>query len=92
MARFRISESFALPDRNLFVLAGDVVAGPIARGMQVEIRVNSCLATKLDIHAVEYIRHSSRPDEVALCIKCENHDELDLLKALNIGSEVVEVE
>ena len=91
MAQFRISESFALESRNLFVLAGDVIAGRIVAGMQVAIPFNGTIALTVPIHAVGYIRRSSSREEVGLCIKYQDSEELEVWRGLNIGSEVVDV-
>lgn len=91
MARFHISGAFAIESRNLFVLAGDVVDGRIVPGMQVEIPLNSSTAITAPIHTVEYILRSPGREEIGLCIKYENGEELEDWKGLNIGSEVVEV-
>jgi hypothetical protein len=91
MAQFRITEAFALESRGLFILTGDVVTGRIIPGMQVEIPLNTGTLMTAPIYAVEYVRRSSSHEEIGLCIKCENGDELQTWKGLNIGSEVVEV-
>lgn len=91
MARFRISGSFAIEGRQLFVLAGDVIDGRIVPGMHVAIHLNASTTMTAPVHAVEYIRRSSDREEVGLCIKCENSEELEVWRGLNIGSEVVEV-
>jgi len=91
MALFRIAASFAVQSRNLFVLAGDVVEGRIVPGMLVRIRCNSSVAMTAPVHAVEYIRHSTGPEQIGLCIRCEDDDELEVWRGLNIGPEVVEV-
>lgn len=90
MARFHISEVFPLKSRSLFVLAGNILDGTVSPGMFVHIPFNGSVAMTAAIHAVEFIRHKDR-EELGLCIKCEDDEELDLWAGLNIGSETVEI-
>ena len=90
MARFHVSGAFPLRSRSLFVLAGSIVDGTVAPGMFVHIPFNLGTAMSATIHAVEFIRHADR-EEVGLCIKYADDEELSLWAGLNIGSETVEV-
>jgi len=91
MARFRVSGSFPLESRKPLVLAGDVVDGRIVPGMEVQIPFNTEAAMTAPIYAVEYILHSGGREEVGLCIKYQDAEELELWKGLNIASEIIEV-
>ena len=93
-ARFLVSESFPITvsSRQLFVLAGDIVEGTIKSGMQVVIPFNSALSLKLPIHGVEFVDRMESPEsKVALTIRCDNKDELQMLLDLDLRAEEIEV-
>jgi hypothetical protein len=89
MPRFHVRETFEIPDRKLFVLAGSIVEGQIRPGMFVPVPFNSSLEMTARIHSIEFARRSGGED-VCLCIESEP-DALDLWRGLNIGDETFEI-
>ncbi len=89
MPKFHVKDTFEIPDRKLFVMAGSIVEGEIRTGMFVHIPFNSSLATTARIHSIEFARRQDGED-VCLCI--ESEPELaEFLHDLNIGDEIFEV-
>jgi hypothetical protein len=89
MPRFHVSDTFELPDRRLFVMAGSIVEGEIRKGMFVYIPFNSSLGTTVRIHSIELAR---RQDREVVCLCVESEPELaQLLRDLNIADETFEV-
>jgi hypothetical protein len=90
MPKFHVKNTFEMPDRELFVMAGSVVEGEIQAGMFVRVPFNSALEAAARIHCIEYARHLGGSEDVCLCIKSEA-DEFELWRGLNICDEVLEV-
>ncbi len=67
MATFRVRETFEIPDRNLFVIAGSIVEGKIQKGMFVHVPLNSEVGMRLLIDNIEFARRQDGED-VCLCI------------------------
>ena len=89
MPKFHVQETFELPERNLFVMAGTVLEGEIQPGMFIHIPCNSSLDITARIDSVETaLRQNS--EEVCLCIKSEP-DDPGLLSGFNIRNETIEV-
>ena len=89
-ATFHVRESFGLESRNLFVMAGEIVEGRVASGMEVAIPLNRCLSTTLEITGLEFLDGPDR-HELCLTIKCESWEEVELLLALNVNDETLTV-
>jgi hypothetical protein len=90
-AEFYIRDTFEIPSRNLFVLAGSIVDGTVRPGMSVHIYLNKSFLIDYKIHALEFARRDGRED-TCLCLRCADDDELDFLKCLNLGDETVTLE
>ena len=80
-----------LPSRNLFILAGSIVEGTVRPGMSVRIHCNRSFSVSHEICAIEFARRQHGED-VCLCLRYSDDDELNFLKSLNIGDETVAVE
>jgi hypothetical protein len=89
-AKFKVSRSFALPDRRTFVLAGSVVEGEVRAGMFVHIPLNSELTVVVPIDAVEYASRA-KSEEVRLCLNYADPEDLEIWKGLNLGGQVLQV-
>ncbi|MCP3976555.1 MAG: hypothetical protein GY720_18870 [bacterium] len=85
-ATFHVRQCFGLESRNFFVMAGDIVEGRIASGMEVAIPLNSAVSVTVVITGVEFIDAPDR-HEVGLTVKCETREEVELLLALNVEDE-----
>jgi len=90
MSKFFVKRTFEIPDRRIFVLAGEITEGEIARGMFVNIPLNSELKVRYRIECIEFAR-SEKTEDVCLCLPTEE-GEAEIFRALNIGDETLEVE
>ena len=89
-SKFHCTRSFVVrPDR--FVIAGNVLSGTIRPGMKVRISFNPSFSMASEIASIEHINAEDPATKIGLVIKCESEDELELLEALNIGDEEMEV-
>jgi hypothetical protein len=88
MAKFYIRDTFEIPTRNLFVLAGSVTEGEIEPGMLVHVPINSQLVVVAPVHSVEFARREGT-EEVCLCIT--DGPEVEMLRGLTITDELCEV-
>ena len=89
MPKFHVKETFDLPDRKLFVMAGSILEGEIQPGMSVHIRCNPSFDITAPIHSIETALRQGVED-VCLCIQSD-HEEADFLSAFNIRDETLEV-
>jgi hypothetical protein len=90
MPRFHVRDTFEIPDRKLFVMAGEIVEGEIRAGMFVRVPFNSALEMTARIHSIEFARRLGGSEDVCLCIESEP-DALDLWRGLKIGDETFEI-
>jgi len=89
MPRFHVKDTFEIPDRKLFVMAGSIVEGEIQTGMFVRVPFNSSLVMTARIHSIEFA-HRQGGEDVCLCI--ESEPELaEILRGLDIGDETFEI-
>jgi len=89
MPRFYVKDTFEIPSRQLFALAGSIVEGTIKTGMFVRVPLNSETGMRLLIHCIEFARRKDGED-VCLCIWAgENFAEA--LRGLDIGGETYDV-
>jgi len=77
-----------LASRSLFILGGIVLEGVVRTGMKVLTPLNRHNSTHMIIDAVEFIDPGGK---IALCVKYKNQEELDLMQALRIGDEELEL-
>jgi hypothetical protein len=91
MPKFRVTESFALESRSLFVLAGSIVEGDIEPGMLVGIPFNPAVSMTAPIDAIEVALRPGGAEDVCLCFRYADDEELSFWQALNIGEETLEV-
>jgi len=89
MPKFYVKDTFEIPDRDLFVMAGSVIEGEIRAGMFVHIAFNSTVAISNQIHRIEFARRQGG-DDVCLCIEADKKA-AEFMRDLNIGDEICEV-
>ena len=89
MSIFHVKDTFELPDRKLFVLAGAVVEGEIRAGMFVRVTLNSAVELTARIYAIEFARRQGSED-ICLCFKLEP-EALELWRGLGISDNVLEI-
>lgn len=85
-AQFKVSRSFLLPSRSLFVLAGAITEGAVRPGMFVLIPFNRSASKACSIEGVEFLR-SDNLEEIALTVRYEEPDEGAFLQTLDISDE-----
>jgi hypothetical protein len=89
MPKFHVKETFQIPDRGLFVMAGSIVEGEIRKGMFVHFPCNSALDITGKIDCIEFARRKDGED-VCLCFEGEP-EELDFWRAMNISDQTLEI-
>ena len=89
MPKFHFKDTFEIPDRKLFVIAGSIVEGEIRAGMFVHIAFNPAFATTVRIHSIEFARRQGGED-VCLCIEVDP-EFAEFMRDLNIDAETCEV-
>ncbi len=90
MPRFHVRDTFALGDKQLFVLAGFVIEGEIGAGMVVRLPFN---ARVMMSEVIDHIRHARRPDGdvVCLCLRCRSAQEAILWDALKFKDRTIDI-
>lgn len=90
MLKFYVRHTFEIPERNLFVMAGEIVEGDVRAGMFLRVPFNSRLAMTARIHSIEFARRLGGSEDVCLCFEAESNA-LDLWRGLSIGGEIFEI-
>jgi hypothetical protein len=90
MPRFQIRETFELPDRKVFVLAGSIIEGEIRTGMFIRVPLNSEICIRLLIDSIEFARRTGGED-VCLCIS-SGPNFPEVLRGLDVCGETFDVE
>lgn len=72
-------------------MAGRVLSGEVAPGMEVLIGCSATFNISVPVHSVEFVDGPSRKPEVGLTVLCEDEGELSILEGLNVGEEEVVV-
>lgn len=90
MPKFHVKDTFEIPSRKLFVMAGTVIEGEIRQGMFVRVPFNSSLDMTVRIQCIEYARRAGGSEDVCLCIESEP-ELVEILRAFDIGDETFEV-
>ena len=90
MSKFYVRDTFEIPDRRLFVMAGSIVDGEVQPGMFLRVAFNSALDMTARIHSIEFARRRGGEDDVCLCFEAEP-DLLEIWRGLNISDETFEV-
>ena len=90
MPRFHVRDTFEIPDRKLFVMAGSVVDGEVRAGMFVRVPRKSSLDMTARIHSIEFARRVGGGEDVCLCIQSEP-ELAEVLRGLDIGNETFEI-
>ena len=93
VATLLVYDSFQLESKNIFIIYGDLEIESdreVTSGMNIHISFNSSFSISEKIHAVEYLRKDGR-EYSAICLKYEDSEELEMIKALNISEETCEI-
>ena len=89
MPKFHVRQTFEIPDRKLFVLAGSIIEGEIQRGMFVRVPLNSQTGVRLLIDSIEFARRDGGED-VCLCIWSGSRF-AEMLRGMDMSDETFEV-
>jgi hypothetical protein len=90
MPRFHVRDTFAIRDKNLFVLAGFAIEGEIKAGMIVRLPFSP---TIMMTEVIDHLQHVQRPDGdvVCLCLRCRSAQEAALWDALKIKDHTIDI-
>lgn len=89
--RFEVVDSFAIRNREEFYLIGQVFEGTVKENWFVNVPLNGSLDLTLRILQVEEVEISSEVNKYVLIVISSTEEATDLLLALNIGSEYLDV-
>lgn len=89
MPKFHVRDTFEIPDRKLFVMAGSIVEGEIRRGMFVRVPLNSETGIRLLIDSIEFARRQDGED-VCLCFGY-GPNFTEILRGMSFRDETFEV-
>jgi hypothetical protein len=84
---------FVIESRNLFVIYGDMEIEDnteVKAGMSVHIVFNPTFSVSETIHSVEYVLKKDK-EYIGICLKYDDPEEMEFVKALNIGDETCEI-
>jgi hypothetical protein len=86
-----VIDSFAIRKRNEFYLIGNLKEGTVQENWLVNVPVNRSIALTVRITAIEEIEISSEKNKYKLLIVSGDEETLDLLLALKISSEYLDI-
>ena len=89
--QFEVIDSFAIKRRNEFYLIGELKEGTVQEKWFVNVPFNSSLAMTLRISEIEDVDISSEDNKYKLLIVSGDEETLDMLLALKIGSEYLDI-
>jgi tmRNA-binding protein len=89
--QFEVIDSFAIMRRSEFYLIGQVIEGVIQENWFINVPLNPTLAITFRITAIEDILISSEKTEYKLIVIHTVQESLDLLLALKVGSEFLDI-
>jgi len=89
--QFEVIDSFAIKRRNEFYLIGELKQGTVQEKWFVNVPFNSSLSMILRISEIEDVEISSEENKYKLLIVSGDNETLDMLLALNIGSEFLDI-
>ncbi|MEY3240194.1 MAG: hypothetical protein RIR11_1632 [Bacteroidota bacterium] len=89
--QFEVIDSFAIRKRNEFYLIGNLKEGTVQENWLVNVPVNRSIALTVRITAIEEIEISSEKNKYKLLIVSGDEETLDLLLALKISSEYLDI-
>ncbi|MBP7515518.1 MAG: hypothetical protein KA791_13270 [Flavobacteriales bacterium] len=87
-ATFNVETTFIIQSRSVLVFVGDILRGEVRKGMKLLIPLNLHTSMHVIVDAVEFIDPAGK---VGLCMKYKDQAELQLIQALNIGNEELEL-
>jgi len=89
--QFEAIDSFAIKRRHEFYLIGRLTEGAVQVGWFINVRFNSSLAMTIRITAIEDVELASERTKYKLLIVQGDDEAIELLLALKIGSELMDI-
>jgi hypothetical protein len=89
--RFRVEYTFAIAERGLFVLVGEIVEGAVRPGMVLQVPLNDMVTMTAPVHGVEFVDGPDQQSRTGLTLKCEDDIDLSLWRGLNLDGHVFTV-
>ncbi len=89
--QFEVIDSFVIRKRNEFYLIGNLKEGVVQKNWHINIPFNRSIVLTIKITAVEEIETSSKEIKYKLLIVSGDEKMLDLLLALKIDSEYLNI-
>lgn len=89
--QFDVIDSFAIRRRNEFYLIGQLKEGVVKENWFINVPFNSTIALSVRIVAIEEVEISSEENKYKLLIVSGDEEAINLLLALNIGSEHLDI-
>ena len=83
-AKFHCEETFTVPSRRLFVLAGEIMDGVVRCGMTIQVPTGEGTRLSCVVNSVELISTADKWGRVGLAIECADDTELQSMSDLNI--------
>lgn len=90
-SRFRVEASFPLKSRSIVVFVGSLLDGTVRAGMVFKFRMDSDASGTRMVDAVEFIAVDGG-ERIGLCVKYQDHADMDLLLSLKVAGEVLHIE
>jgi hypothetical protein len=89
MPKFHVRDTFEIPDRSLFVMAGSIVDGDVRTGMFVRIPMFPTHGIQFEVHSIEFALRQGR-DDICLCLQL-GQNVTKILRDLKIADQTLEV-
>jgi len=89
--KFDVIESFAIRQKGEFYLIGSFTEGAAKENWFLNVPLNSSLVISVRIKAIEDVEVSSEQNNYKLLVVEGDNDTLNLLLALRIGSESLDI-
>lgn len=89
--QFGVIDSFAIRRRNEFYLIGLLKEGTVQKNWFLNVPFNKSLSMTVRISAVEDVEISSEVNKYKLLIVLADSETINLLLALKIGSECLDI-
>lgn len=91
MSQFLVQSTFLDHARRCFVIAGDVIEGPVTPYMCMLLPFSSPLGSVLMIEAIEAARKVDGTRALGLYIRYGPDNELQILQSLDLEGRVIEI-
>ncbi len=90
MPKFHVRDTFEIPDRSLFVMAGSIVDGEVRTGMFVRIPMFPTHGIQFEVHSIEFALRQGGREDVCLCLQL-GPNVTEILRGLKIADQTLQV-